>query len=172
MYEWASDYLEQSRYTQYEISNWARSENNASPRNCQHNLQYWRNLPYIGLGAGAHGYIHPVRTVNVLTPAEYIRSFDNTGKFDFPATPATAEMNLIDFQGEVGETMMMGLRLIQEGVSKETFMQRFNTPMETMFGKQIEKCRRNGLLEWKDGEILRLTKKGRLLGNQVFMLFV
>ena len=172
MYEWASEYLEQNGFLQYEISNWARSDKNGKFLSCQHNLQYWRNLPYIGLGAGAHGYIHPVRTVNVLSAAEYIHRFDNGVNVSFPSTPATSETNLIDFQAEIGETMMMGLRLIREGISMERFEKRFQTSLDAMFGKQIEKSIRNGLLEWKDGDTLRLTKRGRLLGNQVFMLFI
>lgn len=56
MYEWASDQLAQAGYQQYEISNWARCDSAGNLLACRHNLQYWRNLPYLGLGAGAHGY--------------------------------------------------------------------------------------------------------------------
>ena len=56
MYEWASDRLEYDGYAQYEISNWAKNSLAGDMLACRHNLQYWRNLPYLGFGAGAHGY--------------------------------------------------------------------------------------------------------------------
>jgi hypothetical protein len=67
--------------------------------------------------------------------------------------------------------MMMGLRLVREGVADEEFQARFGLPLEQAFGKQIDRLLRLGLLEWSgaDGRLLRLTSQGRLLGNQVFM---
>jgi len=73
MYELASERLTAAGYNQYEISNWARKDKNGEFYPCMHNMQYWRNLPYLGLGAGAHGSINHKRTSNVLEPAEYIR---------------------------------------------------------------------------------------------------
>ena len=67
MYEWASDAFESAGYFQYEISNWAKPN-----RECVHNLQYWRGLPYLGLGAGAHGYANGYRYSNVLRIKTYI----------------------------------------------------------------------------------------------------
>ena len=67
MYEWASDEFELTGYLQYEISNWAKPN-----RECIHNLQYWRGLPYLGLGAGAHGYAKGYRYSNVLRIKTYI----------------------------------------------------------------------------------------------------
>ena len=60
MYEWASQYLQAQGYEQYEISNWARP---GYP--CRHNLQYWRNEPYLGFGAGAHGCAANLRIANI-----------------------------------------------------------------------------------------------------------
>ena len=71
----------------------------------------------------------------------------------------------------MGEVMMMGLRLIQEGVSDFGFKQRFGMRLREVYGVQVETLREKGLLEWQ-GEILRLTPAGRLLGNQVFMEFI
>ena len=62
MYEWAMEFLEENGYVQYEISNWAKDDRRLTTDHgqpsfaCKHNLQYWRSLPYLGLGAGAHGY--------------------------------------------------------------------------------------------------------------------
>jgi oxygen-independent coproporphyrinogen-3 oxidase len=71
--------------------------------------------------------------------------------------------------------MMMGLRLTQEGVSEQKFSLRFGRSLAELFRNQIERLESLGLLEWAgcDGErLLRLTPKGRLLGNQVFMEFI
>lgn len=176
MYEWSGNYLGND-YAQYEISNWAR-KTPTGIKTCQHNLQYWRNLPYLGFGAGAHGYAGNHRTANVLAPAAYIkRMLSNTAprtKLKFPCTPATSEINEIDLTTEIGETMMMGLRLVREGVSSQDFLKRFGRELDSVFGSQIEQLTKQGLIEWSgnDQTVLRLTERGRLLGNRVFREFI
>ena len=188
MYEWASAKLDQYGYTQYEISNWAHNPNgeplSKAPRlACRHNLQYWRNLPYLGFGAGAHGYAAGVRTANLLLPQAYIQHMRETQVphvktqiTSFPRTPATAQLTPISREDELSETMLMGLRLTLEGVPTRVFEDRFGQPLEQIYALQIERLRRLGLLEWATigaGETtLRLTNRGRLLGNQVFMEFI
>jgi oxygen-independent coproporphyrinogen-3 oxidase len=70
--------------------------------------------------------------------------------------------------------MMMGLRLVDEGVSRRKFLTRFGRPLEDYFDRDIQALQHRGLLEDDgiDGDCLRLTRHGRLLGNQVFMQFV
>jgi oxygen-independent coproporphyrinogen-3 oxidase len=180
MYEWAAERLAQGGYEQYEISNWANQDGSGALLACQHNLQYWRNQPYLGLGAGAHGFASGLRTANVLSPAAYIQRCQGGWGLPvnsvpaFPVTPATVNTQAVDRAAEMGETMMMGLRLTQEGVSRETFLARFGHTLEEVFGREIEELIALGLLEWAGlrGEILRLTARGRLLGNQVFMRFI
>jgi oxygen-independent coproporphyrinogen III oxidase len=180
MYEFASSRLTRAGYFQYEISNWARQNGARELLACQHNLQYWRNQPYLGLGAGAHGYAAGLRTVNVLAPAAYIqRLLDGwRGAQDeepsFPVTPATMNSHVVDRPAEIGETMMMGLRLTREGVSGERFHSRFGATLDDAFGKEIRELVALGLLEraGPGGDILRLTEQGRLLGNQVFSRFL
>ncbi len=179
MYESASDTLAKAGYIQYEISNWAREKKPGELYSCMHNLQYWRNLSYIGVGAGAHGYISHFRTVDVLTPGTYIQRMKNGVEYQaklelFPRTPATIEMTPIDTETEIGETMMMGLRLVKEGVSAKAFLQRFGMSLESRFGNQIDWLISIGLLEWagEHDKRLRLTLKGHLLGNQVFKEFI
>jgi putative oxygen-independent coproporphyrinogen III oxidase len=179
MYELASDRLLEAGFIQYEISNWARVNDQGVLLSCKHNLQYWRNLPYLGVGAGAHGYANCYRTENILTPRAYIRVLNyDTGltkeRNSFPHTPATAQMLPIDEETEIGETMMMGLRLIHEGVSNSVFQNRFGKSITQLFNTPIVRLESSGLLEWagEEGDILRLTQKGRLLGNQVFKEFI
>jgi oxygen-independent coproporphyrinogen-3 oxidase len=199
MYERASEFLEAADYQQYEISNWARRDARGRLLACRHNLQYWRCLPYLGFGAGAHGYATSFRIANVLSPQIYIGRMtrnESSAQFSkstiknlqstinnqqssipnlqFPHTPATAQSEKIDHQAEMGEVMLMGLRLVDEGVSKSAFQERFGETMEAVYGPQIERLVASGLLEWggENGDSLRLTKRGRLLGNRVFVEFV
>jgi len=180
MYEWASERLDRAGYAQYEISNWGYRNRNDDILACQHNLQYWRNKSYIGFGAGAHGFASRVRTANVLAPGTYIQRLTQAPdgstrpELPFPRTPATQAFQPVDQQTEIGETMMMGLRLTREGVTRPTFMERFGLDLEEHFRKEIVELVAYGLLEWagEGNEILRLTPRGRLLGNQVFMRFI
>lgn len=170
MYEKADAMLTQSGYLQYEISNWAiRREGRLWV--CQHNLQYWLNEPYLGFGAGAHGFVEHLRTANVRSIRAYIERLQTPAQLPFPLTPATEQTQTIDPLTEMQETMMMGLRLTQEGVSRQRFEQRFHRSIEEVFGPTIASLVNLGLLEWR-GERLCLTQRGRLLGNRVFMEFV
>ena len=144
---------------------------------CRHNLQYWHNLPYLGFGAGAHGYAGGFRVANVSEPFDYVKRILHgitNPKLDFPHSPATTQSERIDRTSEMAETMMLGMRLVSEGVSAKGFLERFGIPLLQVYGSQIEKLQRLGLVEWAgDGaDSLRLTEAGRLLGNQVFMEFL
>lgn len=173
-YEYAAELLDRKGYMQYEISNWAHLARDGRATTCQHNLQYWRNLLYLGLGAGAHGYAGGVRTANVLAPAIYIERVLGGQARAFPLTPATEESIQVERSAEIAETMMMGLRLVREGVSNIAFHERFGEDLRSVFGEKIGRLCALGLLEWagRDADILRLTPRGRLLGNQVFVEFI
>ncbi len=177
MYEWASDFLESEGFAQYEISNWAHDG-----LECEHNLQYWRNLPYFGFGAGAHGYVNKTRYSNVLRIQTYIDrlSKDNL-RASFPASAAAVSKQVVSDKQAMQEHMMMGLRLTQEGVDRNVFRVRFGCDLEDVFKNEITALMNYDLLEWgkiktsegsKPSEVLRLTKQARLLGNQVFQYFV
>jgi oxygen-independent coproporphyrinogen-3 oxidase len=209
MYEWAGEYLETNGYMQYEISNWAKDDKwhkskvSASSTDlplstfnhqplfaCRHNLQYWRNQPYLGFGAGAHGYAAGVRYSNVLRIKTYIERCHSSfvTRHSFPLSPATVNYHHIAPKTEMQETMFTGLRLTREGVSTEVFHKRFGVELQKAFGKEIDELVTLGLLEWVDLTLhplfparaggaggdrsLRLSVRGRLLGNQVFMRFV
>jgi len=170
MYEWASETLEAAGYFQYEISNWAKPGHE-----CTHNLQYWRGLPYLAFGAGAHGYANGFRYSNALRIKTYVERLSQPSSFTtqpFPISPATVNQHKQTTQDDISEFMMTGLRLTQEGVSENDFQARFGTSMQEVYGKEIEELLKLGLLEIKNSEGLRLTLRGRLLGNQVFMRFV
>jgi oxygen-independent coproporphyrinogen-3 oxidase len=140
-------------------------------------MQYWRCLPYLGFGAGAHGYANYMRVANVLKPSEYIHrilNYDRYNRINFPQSPGTIETNVIDQKTEMSETMIMGMRLILEGISTIAFYKRFGLGLEQVYGDEIDKLRKWGLVEWSSDnpDILRLTNKGCLLGNRVFSEFL
>ena len=178
MYESASNLFEKAGYIQYEISNWAVSPG-AKPLSpvsnpsyaCRHNLQYWQNDPYLGFGAGAHGFPGKERTANIRSAKVYVERCLDGQVRTFPRTPATVKVTAIDQKTEIAETMMLGLRLTRQGVSDQAFYDRFSLHLAEYFDRPITKFTTNGLLEWLDGH-LRLTKRGRLLGNQVFVEFI
>ena len=166
MYVWASEFLAQNGYIQYEISNWAKAG-----RACRHNLQYWRNLPYFGFGAGAHGYIDRIRYANVLSIPAYLRRLQKPSS-RFPAAVSRKE---ISRREAMQETMMLGLRLTEEGVAEDAFAARYGETMSAVFSAEIEELLALGLVEWA-GEPkkrrLRLSPHAYFLSNQVFRRFV
>ena len=167
MYDLAKERLDRAGYQQYEISNWSKSD-----YQCQHNLQYWRNQDYIGLGAGAHGFANGYRYSNVLLPERYIEllksdNFDG----DFPHMPAVAKSTRVNQETEIADTLMMGLRLTQEGIGLEEFSKRFDIDMATFYERQIQKFSNFGLLELLNDR-LRLTEKGYFLSNSVIREFI
>jgi oxygen-independent coproporphyrinogen-3 oxidase len=169
MYEWLSETLEASGFVQYEISNWSKPDHE-----CRHNLQYWRGLPYLAFGAGAHGYASGYRYSNVLRIKTYIdRLSDSQGSaLPFPLTPASVNQHSQTRQDDMSEFMMTGLRLTQEGVTEKEFQSRFGQSVFDVYGREIEELLNLGFIENGNEGRIRITKRGRLLGNQVFVRFV
>lgn len=174
MYEWARDELGRLGYHHYEISNWARHDGSspaaAPSRACQHNLHVWRLDPYLGLGASAHGGLPGLRYANVRHPAAYIERVRTGEDAAFPLSPAAVDTWPIDPQAERRERLLLGLRLVEEGVDEAGYQARFGSSLAQDFGPTLSSLADEGLLEWQAGRV-RLTRKGHLLGNRVFMHF-
>ncbi len=168
MYELASDLLVQRGYEQYEISNWSRPG-----YQCRHNLQYWVNDPYVGVGPGAHGWAGGVRYSTVLSPQRYIKALreDNDAEYEYPRTPVTAEATIVDRAAEISETLIMGMRLTQKGIRRAEFVERFGIDLLDLHHDVIEKYTGYGLLS-VDDERIKFTDAGRLLSNMVLREFV
>jgi oxygen-independent coproporphyrinogen-3 oxidase len=167
MYDLADMLACQAGLEQYEISNWAKAG-----FACRHNLQYWRNAPYLGVGAGAHGYAAGIRYENVRPIQCYIDlAMQQNAPLPFPFTPTVECHERIDDAGAMAEHMMTGLRLVEEGVSVEGFRERFGVPIREVYGEQIDWLTGYDLLR-QDGDRLRLTARARLLSNQVFLRFM
>lgn len=165
-YEWTRAFLAESGYHQYELSNWA-----LPGRECRHNLVYWHADPYLGIGAGAHSFFAGQRFANVDAPNRYVELVNAS----YEERQATGGGALQQIHG--GETpdeallrsdaMILGLRLI-EGVSTADFEARFGVTPDAAFGAAIARHLASGLLE-RTGDRLRLTPRGQLLANEVFV---
>ena len=163
MYEYATDRLGYAGYDQYEISNWS-----LPGFECHHNLQYWRNLPYVGIGAGSHGFAGGYRYSNIAAPGKYIASL-STGppeSMAFPMTPAVAKSKRVDHHDDLYETIMMGIRLTGEGINRATFKHRFGNDIADLYPDALCKLQGLGLLEMRSDRVC-LTSAGRLLSNAV-----
>jgi oxygen-independent coproporphyrinogen III oxidase len=183
MYHMTCETLANAGYEQYEISNWAKPGLEST-----HNLTYWRNEAWLGVGPGAHGYLaqgagalsalpeHGARFAVVKPPRTYIEratAWQASGPLTASALADAGAIDTVELTtGDMarGETMMMGLRL-NAGVSDAAFKQRFGVGIAEAFPHAVSDCLEDGLLEWS-GERLRLTDDGRPLGNEAFGRFI
>lgn len=159
MYDMATEELTRAGYQQYEISNWSLG----AGHQCQHNLGYWNNLDYLGVGPGAHSWFGGKRYVETLSPAGWASQIAANA----PPIPQSESLSL----GEsIGETLMLGLRLI-DGIDLSDLSRRFGVDLATTLQSSIDETRDLGLLE-VDGTRIRLTARARLIGNEVFRRFL
>ncbi len=172
MYELAMELLGDAGYEHYEISNWAKPGHRS-----QHNLAYWLNKPYLGVGPGAHSSMFRKRFANMKSPRRYIARMGEASREDDAGALGLVEGEVaIDFvevtsqSMAMSETMMLGMRLA-EGVSHAEFRCRFGTSLRSKYGTEIDELTRAGLIELAVDSI-RLTRRGRLLGNSVFERFI
>lgn len=158
MYDVLMKAMEASGNTQYEISNFAHEQFAST-----HNKIYWDNDEYAGFGAGAHGYLQGVRYSNHAPIKKYIETVVN-GK-----RPLLNE-HTVTLEEKLEEQMFLGLRK-NAGVTHLEFEEKFGQPMTKRYGKTIEKLAADGLIE-RDDVGIRLTRKGRFVGNEVFQQFL
>ena len=154
MYWHTGDMLREAGYVHYEISNFAKPGFES-----RHNLSYWTGIDYLGLGLGASSLLSHVRYKN---PAEldiYIREPGRQG-----------ERLVLEETAQMEEFMFLGLRM-QRGVGKREFFSLFHVPVTQVYGKEIIKLKREGLLYEEMGRIA-LTKRGIDYGNYVFSAFL
>lgn len=189
MFDLVEAMLEQAGFVHYEISNWARgplavnseqlsvrSELSAAIADhrslltadyslaSRHNLIYWRNEPYLGFGCGAHSWFDGRRFAKVKHPREYIQAIEAGRGGEIEAEQIGREL-------EMGETMMVGLRLLEEGVTFDRFTRRFGVDLREVYGRTLERLQAAGLIELTSDR-LRLSRRARLIGNQVFGAFL
>jgi oxygen-independent coproporphyrinogen-3 oxidase len=159
MYHLASQVLAGGPYVHYEVSNWSRAG-----YECRHNLACWRNKEFYGLGVGAHGYLKPYRTENVRQTKRYIATVAR-------GQSPVAHRELVDRNGELAETVMLGLRLLQEGVDVGAVSQRFGRDAGTRIRATARDLEALQLVHSENGHI-RLQEAAVPMGNEIWQRFL
>lgn len=158
MYEDTAGILAEYGYEQYEISNYAKKD-----LACQHNVGYWTRKEYLGLGLGAASLWGNQRFSNTSDFSLYL---NNSG---FPEK-IRGDRETLSLEAEMSEFMFLGLRMTK-GVSKAEFLEGFGVPIESVYGKVLDKYKSVGLLEEKEGRIF-LTRAGIHVSNGVMAEFL
>lgn len=145
--------LGQAGYARYEISNYARPG-----FGCIHNINYWQNGSYIGLGAGAVSCFSGMRTRNFDNPSTYIRMI-MAGRFPY------VEAECLDRDSRFRESVIMGLRMI-DGVSIKDLEKRFGLTPQQYYGELLNRFVQQGMVAIEAGK-MRLTRKALPVANQI-----
>lgn len=151
MYITVLNRLKDAGYNHYEISNFTKGHKS------YHNLTYWQNLDYIGLGSGAHSKINDKRYFNPSNIRKYIDDIvhDNVKRTEYDCHPLEDEM-------------MMGLRLT-EGIDINRINETYK--IDVIKHYKLQTHIDHGFLQLKQGK-LSFTEKGLLVGNEIFMIFM
>ncbi len=158
MYQMAIDLMAEKGRKQYEISNYALPGYES-----QHNLIYWKNEKYYGFGAGAHGYLGGHRYQNNGPIQQYLEPLRKN------RLPILRTQQL-SIEEKIEEEMFLGLRKL-EGVSIQHFFDKFQVSVFEVYQEVIDSLVADGLIEVTLDKI-RLTEKGKFLGNEVFQAFL
>lgn len=158
MYAETIEAMEKAGRMQYEISNFAKPGFES-----QHNLVYWNNQNYFGLGAGASGYLENRRYKNRGPIQHYMKALTDN------QLPILEEERLSQKE-QIEEEMFLGLRKIS-GVDKTVFESRFDQKLTDVYSDVIEKLKQQKLIAETDSRV-RLTKTGLFRGNDVFEKFL
>jgi oxygen-independent coproporphyrinogen-3 oxidase len=187
-------------YSQYEVSNWARgatssssgSREDAGPgETCddasiravptlasRHNLVYWRNQEYLGVGPGAHSHLRGSAVAAVAADTDLadhrwgnVRPVPGYIRRIGAGESVEAFREEIDPRTAMGETMMLGLRLVGEGVPFAGFSALHGRDLRGVFAAELAELADWGLIAM-DGARVRLTERGLMVGNQVFGRFM
>jgi oxygen-independent coproporphyrinogen-3 oxidase len=154
MYEEAQAFLGRQGYGQYELSNFSRKG-----LECRHNINYWQNGEYWGLGASAHSHVDGVRSWNFGEAREYIRAMNRQGH-------ACSGSEALKNREKIAETLILGLRLTA-GIEKDRIEKTYGKGWSDQFVSAFQEMEQAGLL-MEDDHSLRLTTHGMFLSNVVF----
>jgi len=176
MYQYARESMAAAGYHHYEISNWS-----LPGRACEHNVVYWENGPYLGVGPGAHSHRGNYRFWTVLSPREYntkasgwaasdVQPIDELIEAALKEVPTLGGWEQLSLETTCSETMFLGLRLL-DGLDLSEASSVAGVDLAKKFQAPIKECIDLGLLE-QDGDCLKLTKSSYLIANQAFTRFL
>ncbi|MFN8673254.1 MAG: radical SAM family heme chaperone HemW [Candidatus Sericytochromatia bacterium] len=157
MFDYAKSYLKSKNYIHYEISNWSKENYQA-----KHNIVYWKNLNYIGIGVSAASFFNEKRYTNTKNLYEYI----NQEKFNlFEKTKKQS------IQEQIEETIFMNLRLLNEGLDIDLLNQRFNINFLDYYKEEIEYLKSRNLVIIRNNTI-KISDKNIFTSNEIFEKFL
>ena len=160
MYEYTVDYLTSHGYLHYEISNFARPD-----YSCRHNLNYWNRGEYYGAGLGAHSLVNNQRYHNTGNIKDYTRLLSVNKS-------PLIHSESIDTEKALSEEFFLGLRKTA-GIRLKTLSKAYGIDIADRYQKEIKKLMAAGLLEFDSStSLMKLTRKGLLLSNEVFTEFI
>jgi oxygen-independent coproporphyrinogen-3 oxidase len=151
MYRMAERALRPAGFEHYEIANWARPG-----KRCQHNLAYWRNDQWLGLGTGAHTHLGAGRSRRPASLVAYLAAIEG-------GAPRIGDPNA----SEASDTAMLALRL-DDGLDLAVYRARFGADAAQRAHAALTSTSGLGLIRWS-AEVARLTPRGRLLASEVFL---
>ena len=157
MFDYIIAELEKAGFEHYEISNFSKPGFES-----RHNLMYWDNAEYYGIGAGASGYVDGVRYKNHGPIRHYLQAVE-------AGNPRVQE-EVLTLNEKMEEEMFLGLRK-KSGVSKKRFEEKFGLSFEDQYGAVVSELTEQGLLV-PDRDIVRMTKQGLFLGDTVAEKFI
>ena len=157
MFEYIIDELEKAGFEHYEISNFSKPGFES-----RHNLVYWDNAEYYGLGAGASGYVDGIRYKNHGPIRHYLEAVE--------AGKARITEEHLTLEEKMEEELFLGLRK-KSGVSKARFEEKFGVSFDQRYGQVVASLTEQGLLVPDDKQV-RMTKRGLFLGDTVAEKFI
>jgi oxygen-independent coproporphyrinogen-3 oxidase len=158
MYLWSLGRLEEAGYSQYEISNVS-----VAGRTSRHNLKYWQDGDWLGFGCGAHSTRGSVRWKNVSSTADYVaRVTAGVGPL--------AERREMSRDERLEDAMLTGLRLAA-GVDVEALSERYGIDVRRRYRDSLQPFLETGLVV-EQGPLVRLTRNGMLVANEILQVFV
>ena len=146
--------LTEAGFEHYEVSNFA-----LPGFACEHNMVYWRNIPYLAFGVGAHRYVGGVRSANFKSLARYMR--------EYMGDELREEINDAT---RIKEAIMLGLRM-RRGIDIGSFEREYGVDLAKDFERQIAKLKSGGFIEF-DGQRLRISDAGVLMSNAILSEFM
>ena len=157
MFEYIIEELEKAGFEHYEISNFSKPGFES-----RHNLVYWDNAEYYGLGAGASGYVDGIRYKNHGPIRHYLEAVE--------AGKARITEEHLTLEEKMEEELFLGLRK-KTGVSKARFEEKFGVSFDQRYGQVVASLTEQGLLVPDDKQV-RMTKRGLFLGDTVAEKFI
>ncbi|MGT2907164.1 radical SAM family heme chaperone HemW [Streptococcus dentiloxodontae] len=157
MFDYIIRTLEENGFEHYEISNFTKPGMES-----RHNLMYWNNEEYYGVGAGASGYVDGIRYRNRGPIQHYLQGV--------AAGNPRLEEEVLTQKEMMEEEFFLGLRK-KSGVSKSRFESKFGFSFKERYGQIVADLEAQGLLK-EDNDRIRMTKKGLFLGDTVAEHFI